>query len=108
MLKVRLATLKKGQCPISTAGSAVSTSDRGRANFRRRGRTPGPGSIRSYAKLVDVAAKAKASGDDETAVWRHEPVQDRRNLRGLVCRSESPALHAAMFVAVLCTHCRKP
>jgi hypothetical protein len=31
-------------------------------------RTP----VRSYAKFVDVAAKATASGDDEAAVWRHE------------------------------------
>ncbi|WP_145380212.1 hypothetical protein [Symmachiella dynata] len=29
-------------------------------------------SIRSYAKYVDVAAKATASGDDEALVWRHE------------------------------------
>ena len=29
-------------------------------------------SIRSYAKFVDVAAKATANADDEAAVWRHE------------------------------------
>ena len=29
-------------------------------------------SIRSYAKYVDVAAKATANADDEAEVWRHE------------------------------------
>ncbi len=81
-----LAT-RVGHCPIPMAGCAVSASDRGRESGRCDRGSSRPGalscpswaalgwletSIRSYAKFVDVAAKATASDDGEADVWRRE------------------------------------
>ena len=45
---------------MTGVGAGAASSDRDRAG------------IRSYAKFVDVAAKATALVDGEAGVWRHE------------------------------------
>ena len=55
-------------------------------------------SIRSYAKFVDVAAKATASDDGEADVWRRERM----------AIEEVQALLDEMKAEVKCRHCGEP